>query len=335
MKYDNVEYKNINGRLLLANETVTLQDVKAEALDGTIGFSGSYSTRNNKKDPDIAISYDVKDVDVQKAFLSFNTVQKLMPIGQFLSGKLSSQLNMTGNLNGDMMPDFSSLTGKGNLLLLEGVLKKFAPLEKIASTLQIKELETITIKDIKNSLEFANGKVLVKPFTLKVKDIEMQIGGTHSFDQSIDYIVAMKVPRKYLGTQGNNLVNGLAQQATAKGIPVTLGETVDLNVKLGGNMTNPSIKTDLKQVAGDAVADLKQQAQEFAQAKIDSTKQVVKDSVTAVKNQVLTDLKEEAKNKLFGTKDSAGASSNFDSTKKKAETTIKNTLGDLLKKKKQ
>ncbi len=157
-----------------------------------------------------------------------------MPIGQFLAGKLSSQLTMNGNLNGDMMPDLSSLTGQGNLFLIEGVLKKFAPLEKLASTLQIDELKSITIKDIKNYIEFANGKVLVKPFTIKVKDIEMQIGGMHGFDQSIDYVVAMKVPRKYLGTQGNNLINNLATQASNKGIPVNLGETVNLNVKMGG-----------------------------------------------------------------------------------------------------
>ena len=129
-----------------------------------------------KKNPSIALSYDVKDLDVQKAFFAFNTVQKLMPIGQFLDGKLNSQLTMIGSLNGDMMPDLSSLSGQGNLLLLEGVLKKFAPLEKLANTLQIDDLKSISIKDIKNYIEFANGKVLVKPFTIKVKDIEMQIG---------------------------------------------------------------------------------------------------------------------------------------------------------------
>lgn len=334
VKYDKVDYRNINGVLVLNDETVKLQNVKTEALDGTIAFNGSYSTKTNKKEPNIALNYDVKDIDVQKAFFSFNTIQKLMPIGQFLDGKLNSQLSMIGNLNGDMMPDFSSLTGNGNLLLLEGVLKKFAPLEKLASTLQIDELKSITIKDIKNHIEFANGKVLVKPFDIKIKDIELQIGGMHGFDQSIDYVVAMKVPRKYLGTQGNNLVNGLATQASNKGIPVTLGETVNLNVKMGGSLTNPSVKTDLKEVAGDAVADLKQQATDFAQAKADSAKQRVKDSVSAVKNQVVNDLKEDLKNKIFN-KDSVQKTGSVDSTKKKAEQTIKNTFNDLFKKKKK
>jgi hypothetical protein len=335
VKYDKVDYNNIVGTLLLANETVIFKDVKTEALDGTIGFNGSYSTRTNKKDPAITMSYDVQNVDVQKAFMAFNTVQKLMPIGQFLSGKLSSQLNMTGNLKGDMMPDLTTLSGKGNMFLLEGVLKKFAPLEKIASTLQIEDLKSISIKNIKNYVEFANGKVLVKPFPLKYKDIEMEVGGMHGFDQSIDYIVQMKVPRKYLGTQGNNMVNGLAAQATAKGIPVKLGETVNLNIKMGGSITNPSIKTDLKEAAGDAVQDMKAQAVNFAQQKIDSTKKTVKDSIAVVKTQVVAGLKDEVKNRLLGSSDSTKKSGNLDSTKKNAEATIKNTLNGLFKKKKK
>lgn len=334
VKYDKVDYNNISGTLLMNDETVKLRDIKTEALDGTMIVNGSYSTKTNKKEPDISMSYDVKDVDVQKAFLSYNTVQKLMPVGQFLAGKLNSQMSMTGHLNGDMMPDLSSLTGKGNLLLIEGVLKKFAPLEKIASTLQIDELKSVTIKDVKNYIEFANGKVLVKPFTCKVKDIEMQIGGMHGIDQSIDYAIQMKVPRKYLGTQGNNVVNNLASQAGSKGIPVKLGDVVDLNIKMGGSLTNPSIKTDLKEVAGDAMKDMQQQAVDFAKAKADTVKQTIKDTLSSVKKQVVSDLKDEVKNRLLGNKDSV-KTNNLDSTKKKTEQTLKNTFNNLLNKKKK
>jgi hypothetical protein len=335
VKYDKVNYNNINGTLLLNDETVKLQNVKTEALDGTIAFNGSYSTKANKKEPAISMSYDVKDVDVQKAFFSFNTIQKLMPIGQFLAGKLNSELSMTGSLNGNMMPDLSSLSGKGNLLLIEGILKKFAPLEKIASTLQIDELKSVTIKDVKNYIEFANGKVLVKPFPLKVKDIEMQIGGMHGLDQSIEYVVQMKVPRKYLGAQGNGLLNNLAAQAGSKGIPVKLGDIVDLTIKMGGSLTNPTIKTDLKETAGDAVKDLQQQAVDFAKAKADTVRQTVKDTLNAVKKQVVNDLKDELKNKVFGNKDSVKNANTIDSTKKKTQQTIKNTLNTLFNKKKK
>jgi hypothetical protein len=335
VRYDKVDYRNINGTLVLNDETVKLQNLKTEALQGTIALNGSYSTKRNKNQPDIAIGYDIKNVDIQKAFLAFNTVQKLMPIGQFIDGKLTSQLVMNGKLNGDMMPNLSSLTGEGTLLLLDGVLKKFAPLEKLANTLQIDELKTITLKDIKNHIEFANGKVLVKPFDIKIKDIEMQIGGMHGFDQSIDYAITMKVPRKYLGSQANSLINGLAQQASNKGIPVNLGEVVNLNIKMGGSITNPSIKTDLKETAGDAIADLKQQAADFAKAKADSAKERVKDSIASVKKQVISDVKEGIRDKIFGSKDSAQKADPADTTKKKPGEALKNTVEGLFKKKKK
>jgi hypothetical protein len=319
--YDKVDYDNINGVLLLSDETVKLQNVKAAALDGSILMNGTYSTKTNKTNPDMGLSYVIKDMDVQKAFLSYNTIQAIMPIGKFLSGKLSSELSMSGNLNGDMMPDLKSLTGKGNLLLLQGVLNKFAPLEKLASALQIDRLKSISIKDVKNYIEFANGKVLVKPFTLKIDDIEMQIGGMHGFDQTMDYSIAMKVPRKYLGTQGNNLVNNLVTQATNKGIPVKLGEMVDLNVKMGGSLTNPSVKIDLEKVAGDAMDELKDQAKDFAQQKIDSVKTKVSDTLKVIKEKAKEEIKDKIKEQLFG-KDTAKAAS-ADTAKKKPETTIK------------
>ena len=103
-----------------------------------------------------------------------------MPVGKFISGKISSKLTLNGKLGGDMTPVVSSLTGGGNLLLLEGVLKKFAPVEKIAQTLNVADLSGFSMKDVKTYFEFANGKVLVKPFKIKMKDIDMEIGGMHA-----------------------------------------------------------------------------------------------------------------------------------------------------------
>jgi len=175
--------------------------------------------------------------------------------------------------------------------------------------------------------------MLVKPFNLKVKDIDMQVGGMHGFDQSIDYIIGMKVPRKYLGTNGNTLVNNLASQANSKGIPITLSDMIDLNVKMGGSIANPVIKTDLKQTAGDVTKELKQQATAFVQQKTEETKQTLKDTATAIKNQVVSEVKNELVKQLTGTKDSTNNSSLQD-TKQKTVETLKNTFGGLLKKKK-
>jgi hypothetical protein len=331
--YDKTTYKNIRGVLLVKDETVRLQNVQTEALGGTIAFNGSYSTQASKTSPAISMNYDVKEVDVQQAFLAFNTVQQLMPVGKFLSGKMSSQFSMNGKLKEDMMPDMNSLTGAGNLLLLQGVLSKFQPMEQMANTLNVTQLKDVSLKDVKTYFDFANGKVLVKPFQVKVQDIEMQVGGMHGLDQSLDYIIGMKLPRSYLGSSGNNLVNGLAAKASSRGVPVQLGETVNLNIRMGGSISKPSLKTDLKEAAGDVGKELKQQAATFVQQKADSAKATIKDSLRTVKNQVLNDAKNELTKNLLGTKDSTTKGGSIEDTKNKATQTIKNTFGSFFKKK--
>jgi hypothetical protein len=339
--YDKVEYKNVQGTLVLKNETVSLNDVKMEALGGTIGLNGSYSTKDSKTKPAISLGYDLKGLDVQKTFYAFNTVQKLMPIGQFIAGNLTSNMNMKGRLGEEMMPDLGTLSGEGALFLIDGFLSKFKPLEKMASTLNIESLQAISLKDVKTYFEFANGKVLIKkPFTVKIKDIEMEIGGMHGLDQSIDYVVNLKVPRAKLGTKANQLVDNLATQASSKGVPIKLGETVNLRVNLGGTITNPTVKTDLANAAGSLTDQLKDQAKSFVEEKkaaadsaVAVAKQAAKDTLQSIKKDLAKQAQDELKNRLLGKDSTAKADSAKKDPKKGVEDKAKGLLKGLLKKK--
>lgn len=300
--YDKFDLSNLSGNLSISNETVVLKDVAGNALDGNMKINGSYSTLESKKKPAISLQYDVGGIDIQKAFYAFNTVQKLMPIGKFLAGKLTSRLDMKGLVGENMMPDISSLTGNGNLLLLEGVLSKFAPLEKIASTLQVKALEKISLRDIKNYFEFSNGKMLVKPFNVNLGNINMEVGGLQGFDQTMDYVINLKLPRSLMGTSANQMVDNLFNKINSKGIPLKPSETVNLKLGLGGTFKAPTLKVDLKGTAETITDQLKAQVTDFVKTKLDSAKAVVKDTIAAIKKQALEKAKEELLKKITGNK---------------------------------
>lgn len=313
--YDNVGIDDLAGSLLLKNEEVKLNNIHGKALDGSITINGTYSTRENKAKPAIAMSYAVDKVDIQKTFFAFNTVQKLMPIGRFLSGKLTSALSANGKLGQGMDIDMSTLSGQGNLLLIEGFLSKFAPLDKLASTLHVAALEKISMQDVRTYFEFSNGKMLIKPFKVKIKDIEMEIGGLQGFDESLDYTINMQLPRALMGPQGNQLVNNLVTTVNSKGIPLKVGDMVNLKVDLGGFLKNPTIKVDLKQGGETLAAQMQQQVQEFAQAKIDSAKTAAKDTLASIKKQLSEAAKNELRNQLFGKKDTATLTDSTDPKK--------------------
>lgn len=330
VNYDKVEIDHLAGSLLINNEEVKLNNIHGNALDGSITINGTYSTRESKTKPAIAMSYAVDKVDIQKTFYAFNTVQKLMPIGKFLAGKLTSSLSANGKFGQGMNIDMSTLSGQGNLLLIEGFLSKFAPLDKIASSLHVAELEKISLKDVKTYFEFSNGKMLIKPFKIKVEGIEMEIGGLQGFDESLDYTINMQVPRSLMGQQGNQLVNNLVSTVNSKGVPLKVGDMVNLKIDLGGFIKNPSIKVDLKQGAETLAAQMQQQVQEFAQAKIDSAKTAAKDTLESIKKQLGDAAKEELRNKLFGKKDTT-ALSDSSAPKKNPTKDVKESAKGLLK----
>ncbi|MBL7700829.1 MAG: hypothetical protein JNM14_01145 [Ferruginibacter sp.] len=337
LKYDNLDIQNLSGTLQIEDEAVKLNNVSGNAMDGTIKINGSYSTKESKAKPAIAMSYDVSQVDIQKTFYAFNTAQKLMPIGKFLAGKITSVLSANGKLGENMSIDMGTISGNGNLFLIEGFLSKFAPLDKIATVLNVKELQSISMKDVKTFFEFSNGKLLVKPFTVKIKNIEMEIGGLQGigFDEGINYAINMKLPRALMGTQGNQFVDNLAKSVNAKGIPLKLGETVNLKMAMGGTLKNPSLKVDLKQ-SGEKLADqMKEQVKDFAQAKIDSAKKAATDTLKSVKKQLQEKALEELRKKMQNKKDTVAVkdSTPVKNSGDKTKESIKGLFDNILKKK--
>jgi uncharacterized protein YdcH (DUF465 family) len=294
MKYDSLLLENFVADMTIANEKASIKSMTANALDGVIKMSGSYSTQADKKHPEMAFMYGLENVDVQKTYITFNTVQKLMPAAKCIAGKVTSHFTMDGRLNPDMSPVLNSLSGKGDLLLNNCVLSNLPAADQLADKLHLSQFKSLTLKDTKITFSFKDGRVTIDPYKTKLNDIDAEIAGSHGFDNTMQYGLNLSVPRSALGSAGNDMVNNLASQAAAKGLPVNLGEKVNLAVNITGTFTNPKIETNLKNSATDAVNAVKQEIQK----KVDSIKTVVKDTVKALKNQAVNAVKDEAVKQL-------------------------------------
>ncbi|MCK7556924.1 hypothetical protein MKQ70_18650 [Chitinophaga sedimenti] len=88
-----------------------------------------------------------------------------------------------------------------------------------------------------------------------------------------------------IGSKGTSLIDNMVSQANNKGIPVKLSDSVHLQVAMGGSIMKPSLKTDLRESVSGVAANLKNQATALVQAKVDSAKAVVKDSLNSVKTR--------------------------------------------------
>ncbi len=239
--YDNLNLKDVEGSLIIKDQAVTLQNVKTNIFGGAIGMNGTVSTKNDI--PTFNMKLGLNQLDITQSFTQFEFLKKIAPIADVIAGKLNSEIALSGNLDPkELTPNLNTLSGDlvGQLLNTSVNAEKSTLLNALDSNLNFIDLSKLNLNDIKTHIAFANGKVKLKPFTLKYQDIAVNVGGEHGFDQSLNYNLNFDVPVKYLGKEINTLISKLPakDQATIQNIPVI--------ANLTGNFGTPKITTDLK-----------------------------------------------------------------------------------------
>lgn len=286
--YNGIDVTNIKGNIGLKEEVAALNNLTMNALGGTVGLTGSYNSKDHNK-PAIDFGYNIGNIDVQQLAKNFLTIKKLAPIAQYTQGKISSKLTMKSDLTKALEPVYTSLTGSGDLFTNMIRLSGFEPMKKIGESLNMNKLSNQTIKDVKAYFSIANGKVKLKPFTVKMEGIETEISGTSSIDQSIDYVLNMNVPKEKIpaelikaAEQGLSKINGVIPKLNVASFPAFIKVTT----LVGGTFTKPVIKTNFKEALLKATGNLKENI-------VNSVKEKVKDTVRAVIDNKIKEMKED------------------------------------------
>jgi hypothetical protein len=248
--YDNLNLKNVAGTLIIRDQAVNLKGLTMAVFGGKIGVNGMVSTKN--KVPTFDLDLGLSAVDISQTFSMLNTLKTIAPIADVINGKMNSTITLNGFLTQDMIPDVKSISGDLMGNILQGSLNKnkSALLTELDNKATFLDLKDINLKDVKAVLSFKNGKVAVKPFTLKHKDISVQIAGSHGFDQNMDYNLKFDVPVKYLGNDVNKLLAKVTP-SDAKKI-----ESVPVNAMMSGNFKSPKVTTDVQQASKNVASQL-------------------------------------------------------------------------------
>nr|NQU94310.1 hypothetical protein [Bacteroidota bacterium] len=261
--YDNIELSDVKGSIRVKDQTISLDQLKMNVLDGTITMSGSYNTAEEMPLADFML--DLKNIDFQKAYKTFGTIKKFAPIAEKTSGKFSSNVSLKTILDKEMMPVYESINGGGKLKTTPIVVQNVNTLNKLADLLKMEDLKRLSLSPVDISFEFINGKVFVKPFDIKYRDIKATIQGWTAFDQTMEYGMKLTVPRAKFGGAANAVLENLVGEANKLGTNFSLGDMVDINVRIGGTVMDPKIKYGLGEGSGNRVNDLKKKAQEELQ----------------------------------------------------------------------
>ncbi len=290
--YDNMEMRSVAGSLSIADAKLSLDRMSMQLLGGTMAMSGNYDSKPVQ--PEMNFSLDASGIDIPRAYKTFGTVQKLAPVAERCSGKVSMKMDLRGSLDNQMAPVYEKLFAKGSLFTESLAISNLPISDKIAETLKINALRRMSVPNTRMELTIKEGKLEVQPFTYTVHGIKTTAGGWNALDQRIAYDIVMEIPRSMFGGQANTALDGLVKKAGNQGLKIDPGSTVVVAAKIGGTFLKPEISADLKKSMQSAMEDIKDQISTQVQEKVKEEIQEVKEDLSAKAAKIIADAESQA-----------------------------------------
>lgn len=304
--YDNLNLKNVTGKLIVKDEKVTLQNLKTDLFGGQIALLGNVSTK--EATPTFDMKLDISKLNIFQSFSEIKMLSKIAPIAKVIEGFFNSGISVSGKLNSEMLPDLNSIQGALTASLQNAQVKQSG--SPLISTLnsQFPKLNIAGMKldNIKTQLSFENGRVNIQPFNINLgKGASVKVGGSHGFDQTISYNLVLDVPPSMLGRDAEQLISKLSatEQQKMKNIPVSVNFT--------GDFAKPKISADIK----TALTDL--------------TQQIAKGQANRLIDKGV-DKGLDALGKILGGNQNNGTSTASDTTRTQQKDQVKKAVNDII-----
>lgn len=323
LKYDTYDIRNFAGKLIIRDGAVRMEKVVFNLLDGTFEMTGAYESAMAYEKPIYDFDLKIKDLGIASAFQAFNTVQKLAPVAEKMTGKFSTDFRIGGSLGADMMPIYDDMHGAGLIQIASAALKDVKLLSAVSSVSKLNNDEgEVTLKDVLMAAEIKGGRLHIEPFDFKIGSRKATVGGSTGIDGTMDYTMGMLVPSGQVGDALNSAISSFA------GISNAVGKDIQLNLGITGLYNDPKVQLLSANPAGSATESAKALVADKAREEYEKRKEAIaqefnqkKDSVASQVKDVVDEKKAEAKEEVKEATDEA---------KDKAKDAVK----DLLKKKK-
>lgn len=229
IRFQQMQIGNLVGEVRLADEAVSLNNLSMQLFGGKASASGSYSTKQNPEQPDVAMNLSIEKASFKETFEQLELVRQLVPLFAKTGGDYSMSLDMNTVLDRQMSPVMQRVNATGVLRSENIELQQIELFGQLADALKYDPLRRLDAKDVKVEFVIKEGRLTTQPFDLKLGAASMTLAGSTGLDQTIDYQATVNLP-----------------EGAAGGVLSKVGVTI------GGTFSKPTIKLGVKEAAKEA-----------------------------------------------------------------------------------
>jgi hypothetical protein len=258
---DSLSYKTffaskVVGSLNYHPKLLTFKSLKMFSLNGMISGNG-FIAQNNNKSLMAKGSFNVNDIDVNKAFITFHNFGQTFLKAENIKGSLSGSLSLVFPMDSLMTFQIKTLTAEGKYHLVNGALINFDPVKQLSSFIELSELENISFEQLDNDFFIRNNYLYVPQMEVKSSAADLSVNGKHSFDNDYEYHVKILLSeilsRKRVKNKSNVTEFGVVEDDG-------LGRT-SLLLKITGKGENAKVGYDMKAAGTEVKNDIKKERQ--------------------------------------------------------------------------
>jgi hypothetical protein len=181
------------------NHLLYLDTFSVNLANGNINLSG-YLNGSDPKHLYCKSTLHLSNLDLNKLLIKFDNLGQDIIISDQIEGILSGKIESKFNLHTDLTPILHEGEAKITIELTKGVLKKFAPMQALASYFKDKNIHMIRFDTLSNTLILKNGKLSVPAMNINTSLGFIEISGSQDLQKNMEYFV--RIPMKMVTEVG-------------------------------------------------------------------------------------------------------------------------------------
>jgi hypothetical protein len=259
LNFQKFEAKQMSGNLLVKNQKVVVKDMTFLAMDGSVSVNAFADASGG----DIRISGDceVSKLNIKQLFFQLNNFGQTTLQDKHLKGFVTANIDFLGTWDNALNVDLNTINATSSLLIEQGELIGFKPLESLAKYIDLNELKHIKFSSLQSGLEIKNKIITLPKTTIKSTALNMELWGKHTFDNQIDYHIQLLISELLAKKQRTNK-NFDDELSLVENDPENRRSVFIL---MTGPIDNPTIKYDRKGAKQKIKEDIQQEKQTIKQ----------------------------------------------------------------------
>lgn len=251
---------SLHGQISLRDHRLTIPEISMRTLSGEVQMALNMSTVADGAHAGVEMQVEARGIDIYKTLNAFDQLAAFALVRDNLSGEFSGNVFVKGVIDQRLLFDEESLVSYGKYEIRNGRLVNFKPLEGLAGFVKLEKLRDIRFSDVNSSYRVENKFVNLPDMVVKANDYTLNVYGRHGFDNSLDYHVAVELPKNEARKSKSQEVQSWIEEGEVDAIKVVIP------IKVTGTVDNPKFSLDGKYVRNSVKKEIESQKEEIAEA---------------------------------------------------------------------